>query len=203
MGKVMKVALPVAAIAGIGLAKGGFGLAGAGAGLGAAGGPGTALGASGGGFFGGLGSLFSSKGASLAMSGLSAVSTVMGGMQQRNDARFNAAMEQSRMEMAELAAKQEEANLRDEKRRATAAAIAQAAAQGWAPKESRSMMAFINAQNEEFDRGITNIRARAAAGTSMSGMRINQYESKARTSQVAGVLGAGRDLMGAAKRWNT
>ncbi len=203
MGKAMKVALPIAAIAGIGLATSGFGLAGAGAGLGAAGGPGTALGASGGGFFGGLGSLFSSKGASMAMSGLSGLTSLVGGIQQGSDARFDAAMERRKMEMAELAAKQEEANLRDEKRAATAAAIAQAAAQGWAPKESRTMMAFVNAQNEEFDSRITNIRARAAAGTSMSGIRINQYKSKARTSQVAGVLGAGRDLMGAAKRWNT
>ena len=202
MGKVMKVALPIAAIAGIGLATSGLGLAGAGAGLGAAGGSGTALGASGGGFFGGLGSLFSSKGASLAMSGLSAASSLMGGISSARDDNLAAAMEARRIETLRLQALQEEANIKDEARRLRSSAIAQAAASGRDPYTDRSFMAFVEDQEEREASLITNIKAQAESGITTARMNIARRGDRATTSVVTGAMKGARSLFGAYERWD-
>ena len=201
----MRVALPVAAMIGIGLASGGAGFAAAPGTVGTFGSIGTYGGmatgsvASSGGFLSGL---FSAKGASMAMSGFSALTSLVGGMQQARDAKLLQAQERRRIEMLELQAKQTEANLSSEHRRSRAAAIAQAAAQGWAPHQSQSMRAFLETEEEEFGRRRDTIKAQAKSGIDIANINVTRYGQRANTAIASSVLKAGRSLLGGYKKWN-
>ena len=209
MGKMVKTALPIAAMVGLGFATGGFGLAGAGA-AGAAGAaaPGAALA----GTFGGIGtygggggflsSLFSAKGASTIFSGLSAASSLIGGISNARDEQLAAAMETRRIETLELQALQEEANIKDEARRNRNSAIAQAVAGNRDPFSDRSFMAFVDDQKNRETRTITNIKAEAASGITTSRMNIARRGDRATTSLVTGAMKGARTLFGSYERWD-
>tara|TARA_R110000823_G_scaffold99584_1_gene214945 strand:+ start:20303 stop:20962 length:660 start_codon:yes stop_codon:yes gene_type:complete len=192
-----------AALAGFGGASSAGGISGTlfGVGSGSAFGAGTVVGAGSstvgligsGGSFGLGGSLFTLSNAKTLFSGISAISDIAGGFQDRNTALTAAQLEQRRKDLALIQAKQLEANAIENGNRARSSAIAQAGSQGL-DVSGRSFLAFAQDQEKEVKDERSTIRVNAESGLTSSNLRIRSLRSQATQSTVSGFVDAGRTL---------
>ncbi len=211
MGKILRIALPVA------LVFTGFGAFGVGplAGMfGGAGGAGSlagfqalspgfqAVGAVG--SFGNAGffsTIFSKISAQIAanpltslFSGINALASIQSGLAQAEQAQIAAQQEERRLRSARIQAKQLEANALVAGNTARSSAIASAAGQGIETTTSRSFLAFLEEEEDSITRTVGSIQANAAAGFASSDLRIRAFGIRARQAQISGFATAGRSL---------
>jgi hypothetical protein len=226
MGKVAKIAVPVALFAGVGWATSGFGLiggaAGAGgtmttAGMSAVGG--ETLTAAG---FAATGGMSSSVGfgaatsnwwnissfiptptwrdaASIGFVGLSMASSLAAGEDARNIALAAAQREELRLRAVRLQALQLEAGVLKRGELSRSAAYAQVVANGMDTR-SPSFAAFVEDQESEVQTQVGNIRVNAELGAISSTAAIRQFRQTAGIERASGVISAGRSLFQAASR---
>jgi hypothetical protein len=193
MGKVAKVAVPIAIGVGIGFATGGLSFGATP--LNFMGGLTSATSATtAGGFF--SGSFFSGFGfnAQTLLTGVSFVSNIAGAASQRNEALLRQQEEQRRIRLARLNALQAEAAALKAQSGARGAAIAKAAAQGQ-NISGRSFLAFLDDQEREGRSQIDTIRVNAEAGIQTSQIRIRQFGSQASAAVISGFGSAARSLL--------
>jgi hypothetical protein len=219
MGKVAKVAIPIAIFAGIGFATGGFGLLGpstsslvtiggktfiasASGAIGTGGATIASMTAAAGGATSGFWSwgAFTAKDAfSLGFSGLSAINSIAAGEARRNDAIRAAQSEERRIRAIQLQALQLEAQTLKNVELSRSAAFAQAAANGLDTR-SPSFAAFVEDQDSEAQTNIGNIRVNAEFGIQSSQRAIRQFRSNAGVERASGIINAGRSLFQYASR---
>jgi len=205
MGKAAKVIVPVAAV-GVGIwATGGIGASGwlYNTSTLAASSMGTALPAPGllqmagtglSSMFSGLSSSISSNKLSWGLAGLSAASTIMGTVSERDDLLLQQQEEARRMRLVRLQALQAEATALKQRGAASGAAIAKAAAQGQ-NISGRSFLAFVEDQKRETRQQIDTIRVNAEAGVQTSQLRIRQFGEQRTAALFGGAGGVARSLL--------
>jgi hypothetical protein len=217
MGKVAKVALPIAAIglmiwapwatpalaggasvAGTAAVGGGAvlgGTAAAGGGF-VIGGTATSIAATSAGLFGAggfLGTGVSATSVQIGLAGLSAAGSLFGGMAGAQQADLFAQEEARRQRAARLQALQLEAQALKGGNAARNTAMARAAAQGQ-DTSGRSFMTFMADQEDILESDIDTIKVNAEAGLQTSNIRIRQFNSQRTSSLVGGATGAARSL---------
>jgi len=183
MGKALKVIAPIAIGIGIGFATGGIG-----AGVGFSAATTSAGAAAGGGFFSGFGFNLSTL-----FKGLSALSSIAGGIAAKKQAQLEIQQEKQRARLARLQALQLEARVVQAGARSRGAAIAQAAAQG-RTLSGRDFFAFMNDQEDEVRDELGSIRVNASVANQVSSLRIRQFGLQGTSALVGGIFGAGRSL---------
>jgi len=209
MGKVAKVAVPLAIAAGAAYLTGGASLAATGA-AGSAAGAGAA-GAAAGGAWGSAGTtafmsnfgassaagagLFSSANIGMAFSGLSALSSVMGGMQDSNAAAFEIAQLEENRKLARIEGLQAEEKVRADAKRVAAAARAKGAAMGIDVTKSRSFTTFLTEQEKLAQNDILNIGISSGISAARNQLQIAGAKSGAKNSRTSSYIGAGRSLL--------
>ncbi len=210
MGKASKYVVPVAIAAATiytgGAAAGAWG-AGSTAGFTTAGGvtfgPGAAASMSAGGgatfgsFFSGLSAYATPANASLLLSGVSAVSSVMGGLAGAQQSNIAARAEEERARMARLQALQLEAQALKSADFSKSNAIAKAASMKQ-NLSGRSFLAFVQDQENETEKTISSIQVNAESSIKTSNLRLRQYASEGVGALIGGAGGATRSLLTAA-----
>lgn len=206
MGRVAKVALPLAALGGVGMATGGFGLLGAPAATTGIGASQLAMqsflpGVASSGFsWSGLGSsLFSSKGVGLAMGGLSALSSYRSGQMMKYGYEMDAQRFAEERRLAGVQAQLDEANVLREAYIQKNKRLAAAAAMGQDVSASRSFMAALDREEASVQRELDAIRVNAASANRTSGLQIASKNTMASQASVTGAINTGRNLFGAVK----
>jgi len=204
MGKVAKVALPIAAIAGVGFATGGFSLAG-GAGAGAFSGGGMMgastglLNASASGFSGGsmfsATSLFTKANMGLALKGISAVSSIMGGNSANQVAALQAAQLRDQKNIREIQILQEQNDLRERKNRWESTIRATG-------RDDRNIRRMLSEGDNTFQREMRNIGITGRGDINSFNSQIAQTKLSGRTAQYSGFISGGRSLLSGAMDYN-
>ena len=205
MGKIAKVALPIAAIAGVGLATGGFSLA---AGAGAAGTSAVGAGAfSGGGMMGaskglltasaggfsggsmfGATSLFTKANMGLALKGISAVSSIMGGNTQNQLAQMQMAQLQDQKNIRQIQILQEQNELRERHQRWQSTVRATG-------RDDPNIRRFLSSGRDTLEREMRNIGITGRGDINAFNSQIRQTALTGRTAQYSGFIKAGRSLL--------
>lgn len=196
MGKVAKVAIPVAAVVGLGIATGGFGFAAAGAAgggavggysaatLAAAGGGGSlslaAVGGSSAGFFSSLTTVESLLlGSSLLTGGMQ----VLGGFAAADEASFLKAQFEQQRRLAALRGDQEVNQINEARRRAIAGAVNNL-------PDGGSQRAFLSELNRAANEDVETSKLNTASGITTSNLQIAQASRQGAAGMIGGFGGA-------------
>lgn len=197
MGKVAKVALPIAAIAGVGLATGGFGF-GAGA---SAGGLGAGLKsaafattshlapASASGFS--FGSLFTSSNLGLVSSGISAISQIGAGAQGNELAQLQMKQLQDQRNIREVQILQEQNELKDRRNRWASTVRASG-------RDDPSSRALLKDGNKFFKTEMRNIGITGRGDINAFNTSIQSQRLTGRNALFSGFVSGGRSLISGA-----
>ena len=201
MGKVAKVALPIAAL-GAGayfLGPSLFGSFAAGSAKAAALGIGQAAApALSGGF-----SLFSAKGAGLAMGGMSMLTSYQNMQMQKYGFKMDEMRMAEEQRLRDMQAGIDEANAMREAYRARQSSMAKAAAMGQDISASRSFMAYLEEEDKALQREIDSIRVNAGSRRRITGMQIASAKASGRSAGVTGGLDIGRKLFATVKDYKS
>tara|TARA_E500000305_G_scaffold33701_3_gene25637 strand:- start:8082 stop:8696 length:615 start_codon:yes stop_codon:yes gene_type:complete len=194
MGKVAKVALPIAAIAGVGLATGGFGLgAGAsslGTGMGLSGAMGASTGAIGSSGFS-LGSLFTSSNLGLVSSGIGAISQIGAGAQGNQLAQLQMKQLQDQRNIREVQILQEQNELRERRNRWVSTVRASG-------RDDPSSRALLKDGDNTFQREMRNIGITGRGDISAFNTSIQSQRLTGRNALFSGFVSGGRSLISGA-----
>jgi len=198
MGKVARVALPIAAL-GAGAYFGPSLFASAGlpsfsSGLGGQMAMQSFLPGSSAGF-----SLFSAKGAGLAMGGLSALSSWRSGQMMKYGYEVESMRLAEEQRLANLKANIDEADALRNAYRARQTSKAKAAAMGQDISASRSFMAYLEEEDRALQQEIDNIRVNAASGRRTRNIQIASKQTMGSNAVTTAGINTGRNLFATAK----
>ena len=205
MGKVAKVALPIAAIAATAYFTGGASLAAGGASAAGASAAGTgAMTYTGFASYGGMGaiqtasagaSLFTKANMGLALKGMSAVSSIMGGNSANELAALQAAQLRDQKNIREIQILQEQNDLRERKSRWESTIRATG-------RDDRNIRRLLSEGDNTFQREMRNIGITGRGDINSFNSQIAQTRLSGRTAQYSGFISGGRSLLSGAMDYN-
>jgi len=194
MGKIAKVALPIAAIAATAYFTGGASLAAGGASAGAAGASGMGATAGMTAHFGwgqvastGT-SLFTKANMGLALRGMSAVSSIMGGNTQNQLAQMQMAQLQDQKNIRQIQILQEQNELRERHQRWQSTVRATG-------RDDPNIRRFLSSGRDTLEREMRNIGITGRGDINAFNSQIRQTALTGRTAQYSGFIKAGRSLL--------
>tara|TARA_Y100001938_G_scaffold141202_1_gene210628 strand:- start:16765 stop:17421 length:657 start_codon:yes stop_codon:yes gene_type:complete len=144
-------------------------------------------------------SLFKSKGLGLAMGGLAALSSYRSGQMMKYGYEMDAQRFAEEQRLAGVQAQLDEANVLREAYIQKNARLARAAAMGKLTYASRSFMAALDREEASVQRELDAIRVNAASANRTTGLQIGSKKTMASQASITGGIDTGRNLFKAVK----